>query len=706
MRLQMRSICKLLAAASLAAVAAATPARAASAEAPATSASSVSAAAVPAPDGTGDKSVYTPADFTRFAPRTALDMLRQIPGFSIREPEQARGLSQATGNVLVNSARLTSKSDDIQTQLSRIPASSVERIEIVDGATLDVPGLSGQVANVIARSDAFSGSFKWSPRVRPHYAHPLFTDGEISVTGRNGRVQYTLSLANDAGRGAAGGPTIIRDASGAVTELRDDVVTSDHDEPKLSAAFHIDGPGSAVGNVTASYQWTRQHNYEHSSRTPATGQPYRREFVEINDTHNREFNADYEFALGPGRLKLIAQDRKSHEPYRQSVTFFDASGTATSGDLYRQVGDLGETIGRGEYSWKMLGGDWQLAGEAAFNSLDNVAFTGTLDADGQFVETPFAGGTAGVREDRYETSISYGRPLTSNLTMQLIAGSEWSTIRQTGANGKQRSFFRPKGSLSLAWKPSERFDLSVKLRRRVGQLSFYDFLARQFLDNGNANSGNADLVPQQDWTLEAEANRSFGPWGSAKLRFVGRQVEDYVTVVPIGANGESVGNVPSARVRSVEFTGTLQFDPLGWKGAKLDIYGLYQYTRLPDPLTGAPIAYSAISDKVIDLTLRDDIPGSDWAWGAEFQYSHQSLTYRLGEFGRDFEGPVFTSVFIENKDVFGLTVKAEAFNLNNGRQRWDRVVYTGRRASSPVAFTETRDRLIGPIFSLSVQGSF
>ena len=29
------------------------------------------------------REVYTPADFARFAPRNALDMLRQVPGFTI-----------------------------------------------------------------------------------------------------------------------------------------------------------------------------------------------------------------------------------------------------------------------------------------------------------------------------------------------------------------------------------------------------------------------------------------------------------------------------------------------------------------------------------------------------------------------------------------------------------------------------------------------
>ena len=83
---------------------------------------------------------YTPEDFARYAPRNALDMLEQVPGFVIRAAVQERGLGQATGNVLINGQRLSGKSNDVLTQLSRIPAGNVVRIEIVDGATLDIPG--------------------------------------------------------------------------------------------------------------------------------------------------------------------------------------------------------------------------------------------------------------------------------------------------------------------------------------------------------------------------------------------------------------------------------------------------------------------------------------------------------------------------------------------------------------------------------------
>ena len=109
---------------------------------------------------------YTPEDFARFSPRTALDMLRQVPGFTIEQQDERRGLGQATANVLINGQRFSGKSNDVVTELSRISAANVARIDIVDGATLDVPGLSGQVANIVTESSGLSGSFAWRPQIR------------------------------------------------------------------------------------------------------------------------------------------------------------------------------------------------------------------------------------------------------------------------------------------------------------------------------------------------------------------------------------------------------------------------------------------------------------------------------------------------------------------------------------------------------------
>lgn len=94
------------------------------------------------------------------------------------------------------------------TVLRRIPAANVERIEIVDGATLKIPGLWGQVANIVYRATGISGQFAWTGEMRTHYADPLFTQANVSVSGRSGALEFEVGLDNSgAERSAAGGLT-------------------------------------------------------------------------------------------------------------------------------------------------------------------------------------------------------------------------------------------------------------------------------------------------------------------------------------------------------------------------------------------------------------------------------------------------------------------------------------------------------------------
>lgn len=694
--------------ASLAAIAAALCAMPAAAQEPPASGDTPppAPATVPATGVSAARQIYSPADFARYAPVNAYDMLQQVPGFQIRDNEELRGLGQATGNVLFNGKRPSNKADDMYTQLSRIPAGNVERIEVVDGATLDIPGLSGQVANIVYRADGLSGQFSWKPEFRAHYTDPLFTRADISVRGRSGDFEYEAALNNDdSARSGAGGLTLITDGAGNIVERRDEIWNTHYDTPKLSGRVTWDPAGDTVANLGGHYQRKYDRYYEDGVRT-GPGLPERfRTVRENSDSWNYEVSGDYQFGLGPGRLKLIGLRRFSHEPYSQEIISTPDNGAPATGDRFAQTGDIGETIGRGEYQWRMFGGDWQLSGEAAFNTLDNVASIAILNPAGEFVDQPFAGGTGGVSEDRYEGLLSFGRKLTDKLNVQIIAGAEHSTITQTGLEGLTRSFFRPKGSVSLAWTPSPDFDVSVKLRRRVLQLSFYDFLARAFLNDGNQNESNNDLRPQQDWTYEAEINKKFGAWGSTKIILIYRDVEDRVDVIPIGT-GEAVGNIAKAKAGAIDWTSTINLDPAGLKGVRLDTRLLLQKSSLRDPFTGEKRQWNGFTDTIASIALRHDVPGSDWAWGGDAEYSHYQPSYRRNQIDRVWEGPVWASVFVENKDVMGLTVRASIRNIVNARSRRDRTVYTGVRGASAVDFVEDRDRLIGPIFSFQVRGKF
>jgi len=668
-------------------------------------------AVVAVPTQATGKRVYTPADFARFAPKTAYDMLTQVPGFTIRSADVERGLGQASENVLVNGQRIANKSGGAIDELQRTPAGNVARIEIVDAASVGIAGLSGAIANVIlSETKTSSGQFEWNPDIRAHYAKPRWFNGSISYSGKTGWLGYTLSVKDQTGRGAIGGPIVITDALGNVTERRQEVFHSESDLVTFQTKFSIDGPGSSVGNLTLAYTpyWAPLH--DHDVRTPVVGPVRDRLTRQTLDGYYVDFNGDYTFAVGPGKLKLIGLRHFDHEPIDtvQIDTFSD--GSPDEGSRFIRDSRIAETVARAEYAWKGGKNDWQISLERAYNSLDQSGSLFGLGADGEFDPIDYPEGTGHVVETRYEGIATWSRPLSSKLQLQVDAGAEISELARVDGDVPARHFFRPKGSVTLGWQPTPEWDLSLKFRRRVGQISFYDFLAQPNLQQERENSSNPDLVPPQSWEAEAEAGKTLGPWGKTRLRLYARFIQDIVDIIPVinpdGSEGEAVGNLPHAKQLGFEWTSTFQFDPIGWKGAKLDLRAQMERSRVRDPLSGEqrPISNNLLRN--ISADLRYDIPSSDWALGGGGSHYIQTKGYYLTEISHEWEGPIFDYLFVENKDVFGLTVRAQVNNLLNARHRFERTAYDGRRLRDPVLYHQSNNQLIGPIFELLVKGSF
>ena len=652
---------------------------------------------------------YTPQDFARFAPRNALDMLNQVPGFAIVAADtERRGLGQATGNVLINGQRSTDKSTDIFTELRRISAASVARIEIVDGATLNVPGLSGQVANVVTTTAArgLGGNFVWRPQQRARRTPFRWSNGEISLNGAIGGTDFTLGLRNDSFRNGNAGPEIVLTPDGTVIDRRDEVLSMDGDQPRLSATLRrAFGDGSVV-NLNAAGGLFHLDAREVSLRS-GPGQPDRdRRFHEREREYNYELGGDYEFGLAGGRLKLIGLRRFEHSPYEQEVITRFADGRPALGDRFEQTGDETETIARAEYRWNG-GGDWQASLEGALNRLDvdNALFR--LTPAGTFEPVPGTANAAVVEERRAEALLTYGRPLSSELTLQASAGGEYSQLSQTGGGGLIRSFFRPKGFVNLAWRPAPNLDLSARIERVVGQLNFFDFVASSNVSAGTSNAGNVNLVPPQRWNAQVQATRNLGPWGTATARLYASLISDIVDVIPIGANGQSPGNLDSAALYGLHWTSTFNFDPVGWRGAKLDLNLQFQESSVTDPLTGRRRSINETMTSNIQVNFRHDIPDSDYAWGASFFRYRQSPLVRLDQIWRFVDSPGVLGLFVEHKDVAGLTVRASVDNLLGTNENFTRPFFDGRRNpdNGNILFTEDRDRFYGPIFTLTISGT-
>ena len=672
-------------------------------------------------EGAGERSIYLPEDFAQYGPRTALDMLQQVPGFTIDDPQtgngnggggnnnnqDTRGLGQASGNVLLNGARFTSKSDAITDQLARIAAEDVVRIELVDGATLDIPGLSGRIANVIAlNSEEISGQFEWKGELRGRYAESSPKGFIGSISGSTGRLTYLAAFENDPFNGGAEGYNIVTYADGTV-ENRSNGIRPSRQRPKVSGTLQYDGASGWVASLGGSYHWEKFNVTEPEFWTPASGGPQASEIVSVvSPEEGYEINGELGFGLGPGRLTLIGLFSKQDDEFAQQGIIDLADGNSPTGTRFEKVADSSEKILRAEYGWGMLGGDWQLSAEGAYNALDQVAVFGTLAPTGEYVLAPFAPGTGKVTEDRYEALLFHGRPLTGSLTFQVTAGGEYSKIAQTGSNALARTFLRPKGSVGLAWGPAQGTDISLRLSREVGQLDFDDFLGQVNIGDSNTNAGNNELRPEQKWVAELELAKNFGGLGSATLTFFGNKITDYVTIVPLENGRESIGNIPSAKEYGVNFLGTLRFDELGMRGGKLDIDATIQESSLTSLVTGESRGFDRYEPINVLVRYRHDFPGTNFALGGEYEYTNFDPYYRVAEFGFEYNRKNDLQLFIEHKDLLGLTVNFGARNLLHGDVVLERVITDGPRDVAPFLFSEDRRREVGTIYTFSVKGSF
>ncbi|MEZ5938932.1 MAG: hypothetical protein R3C52_12070 [Hyphomonadaceae bacterium] len=659
--------------------------------------------------------VFDPGYFDSYAPRSALDMVAQTPGFSIHEERGQRGLGQAKTNVLINSRRVSSKATSVREALSRISADQVVRIEIVDGSRLNIPGLSGQVANVITRSSGFAGRWDWFPEVREgRKAH--LARGKVVATGHIADWDFATTLSSVEYGDGSNGPEYAYAPDGTLVETRLEDDASDGQSEEFSIDFNHASLSGAITNVSVSGSRFDDERRELSDRSGTALPDHLRIYRAANEGDNLEIGADHEFGLGPGRLKLIAlnQTRNSHPSSRTTTTY--VSALADEGSWLTTDESSGESIVRSEYSW--LDGsdnDWQLSLEGAFNYLDKASELQELSG-GVYLPEELDGAMARVEEKRAEAAVVHGRKLSNTLTIQGLAGAEYSQLVQTGPEGKSREFIRPKGFLALSWQPVGGWDYGLRFERAIGQLNFGSFISSVDLRNegGQNQSGNPEIVPSQSWNLELAANGDIESVGPVQLKLFGRHIEDVNdsvlfsrTVETDGAISisEGPGNLDSAKSYGVDLSGTLQMEKAGVPGAKLDWGVMVAESSIEDPVTGEDRRLSNSQTYRMHINFRQDIPSTDWAWGLNYSEDNRGPSYRITQLNDGDVSPAHVGVYLQNKDVMGMSARLRVDNVLDREDKYTRIVYSGTRLD-PVDSYEQRYRQSGLEVGFSLSGSF
>ena len=622
-----------------------------------------------------DTLVYPPEFFVDFNPQTALDMVSRVPGFSIQGGGGSRGLSGSLGNVLINGRRPSSK-NGVATLLSRLPAASVERIELIRSPLpgIDMAG-QDQVVNVIVSGDG-SWNGTWTGRIRAFENERLVPEGNVSATRTQGLSSLTLAVSLD---GHADG----RDAERRFF-LADETFLGNEIERNQQSFF----------DVTPSLAWTREFEAGHALRVDArvwtwgfgnnrngtsfdaNGTPTGFEAA-LSDTSawGGEGTVDYDHVFNETwSAKLTGLQRYTDQDEDDFFDFFGADGGFRERIRIVEAETEGESVLRSELRRAQSDDrSWTFAIEGAFNFLDgDLAITSDTGAGPVAVPLPVS--DVRVEERRVDASLQHIWRVSDALTLDITGAVERSEISQTGDAEQTRELTYIKPEFLAIWTPNETDQFRLSLVRQVDQLSFGEFVSSVNVNDNVTNVGNPNLEPERRWRLQADWERRFWEEGTLTLLVRHEWVEGVSDIVPFGTTGgEGPGNLGDGRRLRFQANLDLPTDRLGIPGGLLSMSGMTRETLVDDPITGEERRFRNDEDWRFNIDFRQDLPERGLAWGMDYRVQGKEDFYRRARFERTTPSRGNIDFFVEARLPRGLTARVGG-DLNLGdseRERFD-----------------------------------
>lgn len=655
--------------------------------------------ALPAHAQTADVLTFPASFFAEAQPASAYDMVLRVPGFAFDAGDSdVRGLAGSGGNVLIDGRRPAAKGDTLDAILKRIPAASVERIELIRGGAngVDMQG-AALLANVVRKQET-------AVRGQAEASFGVYGDGRTapairaSASRRRGDSQseaaFTLyrSIDDEKGRG----PRVRTNADGS---LRERAIYDERDGfrgGEISAGHEQMLAGGRL-QLTGSLKRARERadtNLQFLAPTPGLEQ-----VLELETKDNAELGLGWSRPLGTRwALELTGLQRFSRD---------DASESSDDGSQVQAVSADsrgGESIVRALLRWQpsdTLGIEG--GAEAAYNYLDSHSALAIND-----VAIPLPAANVRVAERRAEGfATAQWRPSPA-LSVEAGLRVEASRLVQSGDSSLTKSFVFPKPRLALSWSSGPRTQWRFGLERDASQLDFGDFVSSTSLTSSTITAGNADLEPQRVWTASLAWERRF--WGEGALVLTARREWISHTIDRVGVFGpgfafDAPGNVGSGAKSKIEASLSLPLGRLGIAGGLLKLDAGYRWTSVIDPTTGMrrPISNERPVDGEIHFT--QDRPALGFRWGMDLLLAKTKTEYRFNEIRRNQVDPRL-SLFAEYRPAAHWTLRAFAENVTGRAVRRDRFIYAGTRATQPLRYSEVRTLATRPLLGLLVRRDF
>jgi hypothetical protein len=662
--------------------------------------------------------VYDPGFFAQYAPRSALDIVQRIPGFTLdlgnnqaATGVDVRGFAGTAGNVVINGARPSSKSETLQTLLARIPASRVTKVEVGPGDLYGADYSSKtQVANLLLSADRGIAGNATVSGVR-HWFGKVIPTASASVLLSRG--PSTFSLSGDLGRTdyfEEGFDRVTDFATGDLVEFRRKFNSIHPHDPYVSGSWALEKGDDRSAHVNARFAPSTFYLRQDNHVTPVGDTERDDNLVEDYKTRVFELGGDVTRPLAGGAIKLLGLANRQHKTTRDTYLFRSLGGaTVLGGSEQLTKSQRNESIGRLSWSRQSLFGfRFEAGGEVALNTLDyNLGFF-ELEPDGDRTRIDLPIENATVREVRGEFYVNAGRALTKNLRMDAALNYEMSKLKVRGDALADRSLKFLKPSLTLDWQPGGGWHTQAILRRTVAQLDFYDFVSSAELSVGRVNGGNANLQPQRTWEGRLLVEHPILSEGKVRLELgydLVSMLQDRVLIfdehnVPFDAPG----NLGTGRRQYVDLSIDTPLDRL-WKGLRVRVHGQLQRTRVEDPISHQQRDFSGFFPRwTWDADIRRD--AGKFAYGLSLNDYRRTTFFRTDEFDTNFNNYPYVSAFAEYRPTSRSTVTLDLNDISDTGGDRDRLIFDPNRLQPAPAFEDYRHRNSHVRIGLTFKQSF
>ncbi len=669
---------------------------------------------VPAPaEAASGRIAYAAAFFAQYNPQTALDMVRQTPGFSLDSGDDRRGFSGAVGNLLIDGLRPTAKSQSLDSILSRIPARQVLRVEVLRGAETagDASGQSVLV-NVVRTPSAGSGIWRAGGEYNGAGSGP---QGEVSYNGRMGQFEFGLGVDYYSQYRSQPGTREYYDNAGILLKTADTPAPRDFREGSITANAAMPLFGGRL-SANAQYYRNRFHGLFGFFYADPLGAPLGTEFdATTEQQQNVEVGVNYDRDFGPWSLALVGLLNRSRYANEEAFSAFDSAGGFDFAFTQDIANESGETILRGSLSRAFGDHRIEFGAEGAFNSLD-ATLVFTLDEGGGPVVQAIQNSNVLVEEERAEAfAVHTWRPDDKWAVETRLAG-EQSTLNFTGDTNQivELAFFKP--SLQVSRSFGERNQARFRVYRDIGQLDFNDFVSAAGISDARIEGGNPDLRPQTTWRAELAADFRFPGDAALSLTLSRHWIEDLADLVKLtdtrgtpdpadDISFDAPGNIGKADAWSLTTRLSLPLRAL-IPGAQVTANGAFWQTEVIDPLTSRVRDFSNRAESEINVEFRQDLNALKFAWGVTYFKQSEFTSFRFNETDTYEEGP-WVDAFIESTAIRGLRLRLVAANILDGEINRQRRFFTPDRAGAlDNVQTRFREFAHDPWFVFSVSGSF